>query len=268
MVLFSWLLSSTPHALGRGQLPLYSDLLNAPTGVNLMWNNGMALPGPLFAPVTALVGGLGTVTVITTVGLAGSAATAFGCLRALSVRVVPAALGGALFGFSPAMLAQAVGGHPDLVFNLLVPVLLLLTLRVLTADGPSWWPAVLLGVTAGAQVLIGEEVLFGAGVVVGLLVVVLGLGWPRKAAGRVRAVAVRAAVAFGVFALVAGGPLAFQLWGPLPQTGSPFTTAYFSTDLANHVVPTQLQMFAPASAVAESARFPGGLEEHGLSAGR
>jgi len=227
MVLFSWLLSSTPHALGRGQLPLYSDLLNAPTGVNLMWNNGMALPGPLFAPVTALVGGLGTVTVITTVGLAGSAATAFGCLRALSVRVVPAALGGALFGFSPAMLAQAVGGHPDLVFNLLVPVLLLLTLRVLTADGPSWWPAVLLGVTAGAQVLIGEEALFGAGVVVGLLVVVLGLGWPRKAAGRVRAVAVRAAVAFGVFALVAGGPLAFQLWvrSRRPEAPSPPRTS-------------------------------------------
>ena len=154
-VLFSWLLASTPHALGAGELPLYSGLLNAPTGINLMWNNGMVLPGVLFAPVTAAFGGLGTVTVITTVGLAGSAATAFGCLRALDVRVLPAALGGALFGFSPAMLAQAVGGHPNLVFILLVPVILLLALRVLTDDGNR--AAVLLGVTAGAQVLIGDD---------------------------------------------------------------------------------------------------------------
>lgn len=258
-VLFSWLLSSTPHALGRGQFPLYSDLLNAPTGINLMWNNGMALPGVLFAPVTALVGGLGTVTVITTLGLAGSAAAAFACLRTMPVRVVPAALGGALFGFSPAMLAQAVGGHPNLVFNVLVPVVLLLALRVLT--GAGWRPAVLLGVTAGAQVLISEEILFDTGVVVALLLVVLVLGYPRAALARARTVAPRVAVALGVFVLVGGGPLAFQLFGPLPQTGSPFTTAYFSTDLANHVVPTRLQAFASASAVTESARFPGGLEE-------
>lgn len=257
--LFSWLLSSTPHALGRGELPLYSGLLNAPTGVNLMWNNGMVLPGVLFAPVTAVFGGLGTVTVITTVGLAGSAATAFGCLRALDVRVLPAALGGALFGFSPAMLAQAVGGHPDLVFNLLVPVILLLAFRVLTGEGRR--SAVLLGVTAGAQVLVGEEVLLDTGVVVALLLVVLALGHPRQALARAPAVAGRAALALGVFAVVGGGPLAFQLLGPLRQTGSPFTTAYFATDLRNVVVPTQVQLFASAQSVAESARFPGGLEE-------
>ncbi len=258
-VLFSWLLSSTPHALGAGELPLYSGLLNASTGINLMWNNGMVLPGVLFTPVTAVFGGLGTVTVITAVGLAGSAATAFGCLRAMGVRVLPAALGGALFGFSPAMLAQAVGGHPDLVFNVAVPVILLLALRVMTGDGRR--PAVLLGVTAGAQVLVGEEVLFGTGVVVALLLLVLVLSRPRQALARARAVAGQGAIAVGVFAVVGGGPLAFQLFGPLRQTGSPFTTSYFSTDLVNHVVPTQLQAFASAASVAESARFPGGLEE-------
>lgn len=258
-VLFSWLLSSTPHALGAGELPLYSGLLNAPTGINLMWNNGMVLPGVLFAPVTTVFGGPGAVTVITTVGLAGSAATAFGCLRALDVRVLPAALGGALFGFSPAMLAQAVGGHPDLVFNLLVPVILLLALRVMTGEGNR--AAVLLGVTAGAQVLIGEEVLFDTGVVVALLLVVLVLGHPRRARARARGVAGRAATALGVFVLVGGGPLAFQLFGPLRQSGSPFITSYFSTDLRGHVVPTQLQAFASAASVAESAQFPGGIEE-------
>ena len=55
--LFSWLLGWTPHALATGQLPLFTDRLNFPAGVNLMWNNGMLLPGIVFAPVTLAVGG-------------------------------------------------------------------------------------------------------------------------------------------------------------------------------------------------------------------
>jgi hypothetical protein len=261
MVLFSWLLSSTPHALLHGQFPLFTALLNAPDGINLMWNNGMALPAVLFAPVTWLWGGLATVTVITTVGLAGSAATAYWCLRSRSVRVLPAAVGGLLFGFSPAMLAQSLG-HPNLVFNVLVPVLVLLAVRIMIDERPAPKLAVLLGITAGAQVLIGEEVLFDTGLVIALFLIVLAISFPRAAARRARLVAGRAALALGVFVLVAGVPLGFQLLGPLQQTGSPFNTAYYSADLAGYVVPTTLQVFASDAALERSGGFAGGLEEH------
>jgi hypothetical protein len=147
MTLFSWLLNWTPHTLLTGQFPLFSDKLNAPTGINLMWNNGMALPGLLFARVTVLFGGLFTVTVLTTIGLAGSAATAYWCLRSMAVRALPAALGGLLFGFSPAMMAQALG-HPDLVCNVLVPVLILLAVRIMISENPRLELAVLLGVSS------------------------------------------------------------------------------------------------------------------------
>jgi hypothetical protein len=69
--LFAWLLFTwTPHALGQNRPPLLATALNAPDGVNLMWNNGMPLPALLLAPVTAAWGGLATVTVLTAVGLA------------------------------------------------------------------------------------------------------------------------------------------------------------------------------------------------------
>ena len=70
-------------------------VVNAPDGIDLMWNNGMALPALVFAPVTAAWGGLATITVLTAVGLAGSAVAAFGPLRALGATTLPAALGGA-----------------------------------------------------------------------------------------------------------------------------------------------------------------------------
>jgi hypothetical protein len=261
-VLFSWLLSWTPHAVSTGRFPLFSDLLNAPTGINLMWNNGMVLPGLLFAPVTALFGGVATVTVITALGLAGSAATAFWCLRSLSVRVLPAAVGGALFGFSPAMTAQAVGGHPNLVFDVLAPVLVLLAVRLMTAEQSRPRTAVLLGVTAGAQVLIGEEILFDTGVVVGLILIVLVCSRPRIAVRRARTFSKDALVALGTFVVLAAVPLGFQLFGPLPQEGSPFNTAYYSADLAGYVQPTRLQAIAPDPATDPSEAFAGGLEEH------
>lgn len=262
--LFAWLLESTPHALAEGRFPLFSDRLNVPDGVNLMWNNGMVLAAVLLAPVTRLFGGLGTVTVLTTLGLAGSATSVYACLRsgvAGPVRVLPAALGGALFGFSPAMSAQALG-HPNLVFCVLVPLLVLLAARLVVDEQPRPRDAVLLGALAGAQVLIGEEVLFDTGVVVALLLLVLALSRPRTALRRARAFLGRAGVALGVFLAVAGVPLGFQLFGPLRQWGSPFDARYYSTDLAGYVTPTELQVLAPGAAVAQARRLAGGLEEH------
>lgn len=258
-VLFSWLLTWTPHALGTGQVPLASTALNAPAGINLMWNNGMALPALLLAPVTAIAGGLATVTVLTALGLAGSATAAFAALRAWGARTLPAALGGGLFGFSPAIVAQSLG-HPDLVFDVLTPVIVLLAMRLVVTERERWRTAVLLGLAAGAQVLIGEEVLVLTAVTVVLLTLVLALSHPRDAVRRAPVVLARAGVALGVFALVAGGPLAFQLLGPLRQTGSPFTVAYYGVDLANLVVATPLQLFARGPD--RTTAYPGGLEEH------
>jgi hypothetical protein len=261
-ILFSWLLGWTPHALSEGRWPLYTDLLNVPAGLNLMWNNSMALPGVLFAPVTAAFGGVATVTVITTLGLAGSAATAFWCLRSLGAGLVPAAVGGAVFGFSPAMMAQAVGGHPNLVFNVLVPVLVLLSVRLMTSAQRRPQTAVLLGVTAGAQVLIGEEILFLTGLVVGLILIILVFTRPRTARRRARGFTADALLALGTFVLVAGVPLGFQLFGPLQQEGSPFTAAYYSADLAGYVLPTSLQAIGPDPANDPTRVFAGKLEEH------
>src|SRR5262245_2943373 len=261
MALFAWLLEWPPHAVSNGDNPWFTDALNAPTGVNLMWNNGMSLPALIVWPVTALFGGLASVVVLVTLGMAGSAATAYGALKALSVRTVPAAVGGAMFGFSPAMLAQS-HGHPNLVFNVLVPVIVLLVVRLVTTDEPRRRDAILLGLAAGAQVLIGEEILLLTGIVVVVLVAVLTLCRPRLACLRLRSVALCGAQALGVFVLVTALPLGFQLFGPLEQHGLPFDPAYYSADLAGYVVPTELQRLSTESTQIRSESFPGGLEEH------
>ena len=42
--------------------------MNAPQGINLMWNTPMLLPGVLFAPLTLLAGPQASLTVLMTLG--------------------------------------------------------------------------------------------------------------------------------------------------------------------------------------------------------
>jgi hypothetical protein len=100
--------------------------------------------------------------------------------------------------------------------------------------------------------------LFLTGVVVALLLAALAVGHREVARRRWRRFSAAAMLALGVFALVAGFPLGYQLLGPLRQHGSPFATAYYSVDLANYVLPNELQALGGGPA----RPFPGGLEEH------
>jgi hypothetical protein len=72
--------------------------MNAPQGVNVMWNTFMLLPGMLLAPVTLLFGPQTSLTVLMTAGFAGSATAMFAVLRRWQVSVPSAALGAAVYG--------------------------------------------------------------------------------------------------------------------------------------------------------------------------
>src|SRR5215468_8515669 len=56
--LFTWYLQHGPWSVAHGRNPLYFATMNAPAGVNGMWNTSLLLPALLLAPVTALAGPL------------------------------------------------------------------------------------------------------------------------------------------------------------------------------------------------------------------
>jgi hypothetical protein len=80
--LFAWFVRYAAVAVSHGRLPaLVTTALNAPQGVSVMWNTSLLLPGVLLAPVTLLAGPQASLTVILTLGYAGSAASLFVVLR-------------------------------------------------------------------------------------------------------------------------------------------------------------------------------------------
>jgi hypothetical protein len=254
---FAWFFRYDATAIAHLRLPaLVTTAMNAPQGVNLMWNTPMLLPGILLAPVTLLAGPQVSLTVLLTAGFAGSGTAMFAVLRRWRVGVPAAALGAAVYGFSPALLHSAIG-HYDLQFGVLPPLIADAVVRLATGRASASRGGLWLGLLVAAQLFITEEILFDAALAAVLLLVVLAASRPRQVAGRIAALAAGLAVAAAVTVAIAGYPLWVQFFGPLPQHGSPFTTDFFKNDLSGFVVPSSLLLFHTAGSAAEALRYQG-----------
>ncbi len=274
--LFAWFLRYNATAVAHGRLPaLVTAAMNAPQGINVMWNTSLLLPGVLLTPVTLLLGPQTALTVLMTLGFAGSAATLFLVLRRWQVSTGSAVLAGAVYGFSPALL-QASVGHYNLQFAVLPPLIIHFGLRLCLprGDDPPRPPrrslrsqtplrdGVWLGVLATAQLFTGEEVLLLTGITGVLLVAVLAAGRPRAALARCAPAAAGFGVAAAVLLLLSGYALWVQFFGSLTQHGSSFLPDFYKNDLAGFVTPSQfLLLHTPASAAA-AARYQGGTPEY------
>ena len=274
---FTWYFRYDATAVAHLHLPaLTTDAMNAPTGISVMWNTFMLLPGVLLAPVTLLAGPQVSLTVLMTAGFAGSALAMFAVLRRWGVSVTAAALGGGVYGFSPALVQSSLG-HYDLQFAVLPPLIADAALSLLTgryggrtsertsersgrrsAAARGAW----LGLLAAAQVFIAEETLLDTAVAVVIMTAVLAAARPRAVPGRAREVATGLVSGACVAAVVAGYPLLVQFFGPLRQDSSPFTPDFYKADLAGFVRPSSFMLLHTAGSAHFAATFQGGLPEY------
>jgi hypothetical protein len=171
----TWFMRYTATAVGHFQLPaLMTTAMNAPHGVNLMWNTSLLLPGVVVAPVTLLFGPQVSLTVLLVLGFAGSATAMFYVLRRWGASSIAAVLGGALYGFSPALVNSGIG-HYSLVLAMLPPLILDRLLRIVTGQGRPVRNGIWLGVLTAAQLFVSEEALvdtaIAAVIILALLVI-------------------------------------------------------------------------------------------------
>ncbi len=258
----AWFFRYDAIAIAHGHLPaLITTAMNAPQGVSVMWNTFMLLPGALLTPVTLLLGPQTALTVFMTAGFAGSALAMFYVLRRWAVSMPAAVLGGAVYGFSPAVLHSAIG-HYDLQFAVLPPLMIHVVLRLATGRAGTVRGGLGLGLLVTAQLFITEEILAATAIAAFLLVAVLAASRPRAVPAAARRVGAGLAVAAGVTAVIAGYPLWVQFFGPLRQHGSPFLLDYFKNDLSSFVVPSSYQLIHTAGSAAAAARYQGQLPEY------
>jgi hypothetical protein len=266
VALLAWFMRYSAQAVSHGHVPgLVTTGLNAPQGINAMWNVSLLLPGVLLSPVTLLAGPFTSLNILLTAGFAGSAASLFFVLRRWGASVTAAALGGAVYGFSPALLASGLG-HFQMQFAVLPPLIIDAVLRIVTGRGRAVRTGIWLGLLTAAQVFIGEELLVDTVVAAGVMLVVLAVSQPRAAikAVRSRGLAILAGLgtAVALAAVICGYPLWVQFLGPLREHGSPWHVPEFHSYLYGFVTPSGGLLFRTSASAAIAARYPEPMPEY------
>jgi hypothetical protein len=256
--LFAWFFRYSA-VIAHGRLPaLFTTAMDAPRGVNMMWNTAFLLPATLLAPVTLLAGPQVSLTIVLTVSIAGSAASLFWVLRRWGASITAAALGGAVYGFSPALLNSGTG-HYQLVFAVFPPLIIDALLRIVTGRGNAVRAGAWMGLLTAAQLFTGEEMLVYTAVAGLLLVAVAALGHSRAVPARARGAVPGLLTGAAIFLLIGGYALWFQFRGPLREHNILYGS--WSGNPAYFVDPSGSLLFHSASSAALAAHYARGLPE-------
>lgn len=242
-----WLLGLTQHALAHGSPPWTTTLIDAPSGVNLMWSPLMPLASLLLWPVTATTGPVVAYNVLATLTPVFSAVAAYIALRYFGGDRLASWIGALLYGFSPYAIAQLLG-HPHAALGITPPLLLVVLNEILVRrHGSSRRNGLLLAALVVAQFFLSVELLASEVMMTVFGFAILALRYPARVRellpplARVCAWAAPPVIAFCAW------PLGVQLFGPGHVSGHIWPPAEFSADALNLVVPSALLQFAPAS---------------------
>jgi hypothetical protein len=233
--IFIWFLRWVPFALEHGHDLLVTHHLNYPDGVNLMWNTSLPLPGLLLAPVTDAWGPVLSFNLLLVLAYGLSAWCAYLAIRRFAPGHLAAAVGGLVYGFSPAIRVQSHHLHMTLAF--LVPLMLLALHEILVRQRRSpWLVGIGLGLMAGAQLLIGEELLAMTALLAFAMFVVLLLANLRRLRKRWAYATKAFAVALVTVSAIIVWPLSVQFGGPQRIHGDIQKTNR-SNDLQSFILP-------------------------------
>jgi hypothetical protein len=139
-----WFLWHFAKAVVAGQNPFYTNLIFYPNQVNLAWSTTDPLAATLALPLSLTAGPFVAYNLSLILQLAlGAFFARLLCLK-ICRNEAGALIGGIVFGFSPFLLAHALG-HLSLVTAFPIPLYLLALARILDGENPSWKDGVLLG---------------------------------------------------------------------------------------------------------------------------
>lgn len=261
----AWFLRWLPFALAHGHNPLFSDFGNYPFGVNVLNNTGVPLLGLLAAPVTLLFGPIATSNTLTTLALAGSAAAGYYFARRWTDWRPAAFTAGLLYGFSPYEIAESNGGHLNLTFVVLPPLILLAVHEVIMGrrgTGRAWGIALALLVTA--QFFVSSEILVSTLVVGACCVAAAAVIGRRSVRARLHRSLVGGMWALGVAVVLLAYPVWFALRGPAHIRGAiQLVPEAYRADLLGPLVPDVYTWLAPASLVRVANGFANNTSENG-----
>jgi hypothetical protein len=260
-ILYAWYFESVQHSLAHLSNLFISSGMNAPTGVNLMWNTSLFGVALVCAPLTATIGPIATVGLLMLASPILSASAAYWALRRLTGRTLSAAVAASLYGFGPFFVGQS--GHLHLIAAApFLPLVLVAGHRLLIRQpGSPVRTGLWLGLVIGCALLVSEEVVALAAIVSVLAVVALAVLYPKRVRSHLGYAAAGVGVAVALALAIAGVPLWYQFRGPLALHRG-VTLVNLPLDLAGVVRPSELQYYASKADVLAARHFRANAAEN------
>ncbi|WP_034217692.1 hypothetical protein [Actinoplanes subtropicus] len=228
---FEWMLAHGARVVTDGAYPFFSDRMNYPDGVNMMANTSVLAVSLPLTPVTLLFGPHVAFNVFLTLALSLTGISWYFVLSRQFVRSRLAAWVGALFcTFAPSMVSHA-GGHPNIVSQFLVPLIIWRTLRL--RAGRALRNGLILAGLLVWQAFINLEILFMTAVGLGVFCVIMAVVRRKRYRGETRAFLRGLLVAATVAVAVLAYPLSVQFFGPQSYQGLPQFVRNFGADLGS-----------------------------------
>lgn len=261
-----WDLAWWPHALLHGINPFVTNGLFAPDKINLGGFTLLSVPALVAAPVTLLFGPLVSFNLLALLSPVLAALFAFLLCRYLTKNFPAALIGGYLFGFSPYMLGEMLGGHLPLVLTFPIPAGVHLFLRLLDGRIGRRAFTALMALDLAALFTFAPELALTF-VIIGAVTVGLALALAPRSRPQLLA-ALRPTVIAGVLAAVITSPLIYYaLTGNIPTAFSG-TGDMWGGDALGLLVPTRLIAFLSSSFTVVSSSFTDNdLAESGIYLG-
>lgn len=226
-----------PYAIGHGLNPLYTHQAGAPAGYDLSWTTSTPTLAVLLTPITLLLGPVASFNFILAVSAPVSGWVAFLAARRLTGRFWAALAAGIVYGFNWYEVGETAAGHPNLLFIMLLPLTIYLTLLWRDEKLGRGWFVALMAVTMAAEFYTFDEtfaeltLLWAFGLVVGFL-----LARPRDRQWILRLA--RLVTAAWVIAVAAAAPYVIYALLHFPAGGfTKVTQPDFSLDLKDLVSP-------------------------------
>ncbi|HEX2772868.1 MAG TPA: hypothetical protein VHN18_10630, partial [Micromonosporaceae bacterium] len=230
---FEWMLAHGARVATDFTYPFVSYQMNVPEGVNMMANTSVLAISIPMTPVTLLLGPQAAFNVFLTGALIATPTAWYFVLSRQVVSSRAAAWLGAVFcGFAPSMISHA-NGHPNIISQFLVPMIIW---RTLALRQPGRWlrNGLVLGLLIVWQAFINLEILMMTAVGLGIFVAVLVIArreYRQHAGTFVAGLAVAGVVAFGLLAY----PIYVQFFGPQAYHGLPPYIRRYGADLGSFV---------------------------------
>ncbi|MGC4771995.1 hypothetical protein ACLQ25_23875 [Micromonospora sp. DT44] len=251
---FEWMMAHGARVVTHFAYPFHSDQMNVPDGVNLMANTSVLSISLPITPITLLFGPRTSFLLFLTLGMIATAtAWYFLFSRVLVKSRGPAWLGAGFCAFAPAMVSHA-NGHPNIVSQFVVPLIIWRTLRL--ADPGRWLRnGVLLALVIVWQAFLNLEILLMTAIGLGVVVGALALARPAlrsRTRGFLAGLAVAAVVAGALLAY----PLYVQFFGPGAYSGLSSLIRGYSSDLASFVAYSRESLAGSPRTAAGLAKNP------------